>query len=62
MAEMSNQTFLTWIPSIYSLMRALPSVFSLSPSNHFFFQTGLLNGKELRATILKGKIYNINTH
>lgn len=36
--------------------------FPLKPNSHFFFQTGLLNGKELRATILKGKIYNINTH
>jgi len=70
MAETLNQTPLKWIHSTYSLMPVLSShlcifYFLLKANSHFLFQIGLLNGKELRelrSTILKGKIYNVNIH
>lgn len=70
MIEMSNQTSLKWIHSTYALMPILSSClcishFCLEANSHCFFQIGLLNGKELRelrATIVKGKIYNVNIH
>lgn len=68
MIEMSNQTSLKWIHSTYTLMPVLSSClcishFCLEINLHCFFQIGLFNGKELRklrATIVKGKIYNVN--
>ena len=49
----------------YSLLTSLYFLFPPKVNSHFFFQIGLLNGKELRelrATILKGNIYNVNIH
>lgn len=49
----------------YSLLMPLYFLFPPKANSHFFFQIGLLNAKELRglrATILKGKIYNVNIH
>lgn len=70
MIEMSNQASLKWIHSIYALMPILSSClcishFCLEENLDCFFQIGLLNGKELRklrATLIKGKIHNVNIH